>query len=326
MNKSDSERIATILEKKGNKPAKDEKQANLIIINVCSIRQRVIDKIYGRATSFKGKKVILTGCVLDRDKEKFNKIPWVDVKNFKEQSQIDLKSVKCFFETKPKYKFKKSAFIPIMEGCDNFCSYCAVPYTRGREFYRKEKNILNEAKILIKKGFKEITLLGQNVNSYPDFPKLLEKIAKIPGNFKLTFMTSHPKDFSDELINIIAKSKKIKNYVHLPVQSGDNEILKKMNRNYTREKYLKLIKKIRKKILGVEITTDIIVGFPGETKKQFQNTVDLIKKSDFSLAYISRYSPRSGTAAEKLKNNISEEEKQKRAKIIRETINKINKN
>jgi len=307
-NKSNSERIATLLEKRGYKAALNTKQANLVVINACSVRQGAIDRAFGRVKSLKDKKIILTGCILKEDREKLkNKVEIVDFKDL--------------FKIKPKIKYKEG-FVPIMEGCDNFCAYCVVPFTRGREYYRKEKEIIKEVKSLIKKGFKEITLLGQNIASYPNFSKLLKKINKIPGNFQITFLTSHPKDFSQELIKIIKESKKIKKYIHLPVQSGDNEILRKMNRKYTKEQYLELIKKIKKEIPNIEISTDAIVGFPGETKKQFQNTVDLFKKADFSNAYIACYSPRSNTAAFRLKDNIPAKEKEKRATILRNIFKK----
>ncbi|MCX6760695.1 MAG: MiaB/RimO family radical SAM methylthiotransferase [Candidatus Nealsonbacteria bacterium] len=303
MNKSDSERIAYLLEKKGYKPATSEKRADLIVINMCSVRQVAVDRAFGRISSLKDKKIILTGCVLKQDRERLkNKVEVVDFDDL--------------FKTKAKTRYPQG-FIPIMEGCDNFCTYCVVPFTRGRECYRKEKEVIKEAKGLIKKGIKEITLLGQNIASYPNFPRLLREIDKIKGNFRISFLTSHPKDFSDELIKAIRDSKKIKRYIHLPVQSGNNEILKKMNRKYTKEQYLKLIEKIRKEITDIEISTDAIVGFPGENKKQFQDTVDLFKKAKFNNAYISSYSPRPGTAASRTKDNVPLKEKEKRAEILR---------
>lgn len=303
MNKSDSERIAYLLEKKGYKPAKSEKGADLIVINMCSVRQVAVDRAFGRISSLKDKKIILTGCVLKQDKERIkNKAEVVDFKDL--------------FKIKSKIKYPQG-FVPIMEGCDNFCTYCVVPFTRGRECYRKEKEIIKEVKNLIKKGSREITLLGQNIASYPNFPGLLEKINKIKGNFSIGFLTSHPKDFSDKLIRAIKESKKIKKYIHLPVQSGDNRILKKMNRHYTKKQYLELIKKIRKEIPDIEISTDAIVGFPGESKKQFQNTVDLFKKAHFDTAYVSCYSQRPGTAASRIKDDVTPKEKERRATILR---------
>ena len=306
MNKSDSERIAYLLEKKGYKPAPNEKKADLIVINMCSVRQVAVDRAFGRITSLKDKKIILTGCVLKQDRERLkNKVEVVDFNDL--------------FNSRAKNKYPQG-FIPIMEGCDNFCTYCVVPFTRGRERYRKEKEIVKEAKGLVKKGIKEITLLGQNIASYPGFPRLLKNLDKIKGISHISFLTSHPKDFSDELIIVIKNSKKIKKYIHLPVQSGNNEILRKMNRRYTKEKYLELIEKIRKEIPNIEISTDVIVGFPGETKKKFGDTVRLFKKAKFDNAYISCYSPRPGTAASRMKDNVPLKEKEKRAEILRNLL------
>jgi tRNA-2-methylthio-N6-dimethylallyladenosine synthase len=274
-------------------------------------------------------KIILTGCILEADKEKFKKLG-VEIKQFKGLEKIKprphstLRNVEC------------EGFVPIMQGCDNFCSYCVVPYTRGRERCRPPEEIICEVKHLIKKGIKEITLLGQNVNSYRyqvkseklkvkscssklkviDFADLLREINDLPGDFKLRFLTNHPKDMTDKLIDAIAQCKKVEKYIHLPVQSGDNEILRKMNRGYTREHYLALVKKIRQKIPDVELTTDIIVGFPGETQQAFRRTLDLFKQCRFANAFIAKYSPRPGTAAYKLTDDVPTEEKKDREKIL----------
>ena len=229
-----------------------------------------------------------------------------------------------------------------MTGCNNFCSYCIVPYVRGREMSRPPQEVIKEVKDLIRKGYKEIILLGQNVNSYnpqlndlttkqplKDFPDLLEYIAKLPGNFWLSFLTSHPKDLSDKLIKVIAENINICPYINLPVQSGDNEILKKMNRKYTIKQYVELVKKIRKNIPGVAISTDIIVGFPGETKKQFANSVKLFKDIKYDMAYLNQYSPRQGTASAKLAETVLHSEKEKREreldKVLNQTALAINK-
>jgi len=306
MNKSDSERIAALLEKKGYLPAKNETLADLIVVNMCSVRQSAVDRVYNKIKNLKNKKIIFTGCILEEDKKKFAQ--YGEIIKF-----TDLFKVK----SKPKYQ---DGFVPIMEGCNNFCSYCVVPYTKGREYYRDKKEIICEIRKMIKKGFEKITLLGQNVNSYPDFPQLLKEIANLPGNFKITFLTSHPRDFSDELINVMAESEKIIKRLNLPVQSGDNEILKKMNRPYTIKQYKDLIKKIRKKIPDIKLSTDIIVGFPGETKKQFNNTIKLFKEIKFNNAYIAKYSPRPGTLSFKMKDNVPLEEKKQREKILRDLI------
>jgi tRNA-2-methylthio-N6-dimethylallyladenosine synthase len=332
MNKSDSERIAAVLEQTGLKPAKTEDTANFVILNMCSVRQRSVDKIFEKIRNLKRKnkklKVVLTGCILKSDNVEFQKIADIifKISDLPKLPQIIGKELDTpileYLKITPKYQKNKFAYVPIMTGCNNFCAYCVVPYTRGREISRPEKDIILEIKKLFRAGYKSIWLLGQNVNSYKyknlNFPKLLKKIEELPGNFEIAFLTSHPKDFSDELIETIAKSKKIKRYIHLPVQAGSTKILKVMNRKYTREHYLNLIKKIRKNIKSVEISTDIIVGFPGETKKDFEDTVDLVKKAKYSVAYIARYSPRAGTVAAKMKDNVKPEEKQRREKVLRQ--------
>jgi len=340
MNKSDSERIATQLEKKGYQLARQLKEADLVVINVCSIRQSAVNRVYSKVrqlneqrTANNEQKIVLTGCILAKDKKQLkgqvNEIwPIVDLK------------------TKPKCQSLGQVFVPIMTGCNNFCSYCVVPYTRGREYSRPAQKIIKEVKDLVKKGYKKITLLGQNVNSYQDqeglslrdspwnkdcllgtvplntlnFPNLLKTLNDIPGSFQIEFLTSHPKDMSDELIKIISQSKKISREIHLPVQSGDNQILKKMNRGYTINHYKKLIKKIRQQIPQAKISTDIIVGFPGETRKQFQKTINLVKEIGFKQAYVSAYSPRPGTAAAKSRDNITSNEKKRRKRIILDLV------
>jgi len=264
---------------------------------------------------------------------------------FKKISDTKYKIQNDYFHIKPYYSNNFSAYVPIMTGCNNFCSYCVVPYTRGREVSRPPKEIISEVKELVKRGYKEIILLGQNVNSYnsqfpnskiqipnkfqiqkaknkSDFVNLLEKINEIPGNFWLRFITSHPKDMSNELIRAMSRLDKLTEYVHLPVQSGDDEVLKRMNRNYTVKHYLGLIEKIRKVRSEIAISTDIIVGFPGETKKQFNNTAKLMRQVGFDMAYIACYSPRSGTAAARLINNVPQEEKEKRRKILTKILEK----
>ena len=197
--------------------------------------------------------------------------------------------------------------IPIMYGCDNFCSYCVVPYVRGHERSREPENIIAEVKEAIAQNKKEILLLGQNVNSYGkglaediNFAKLLQKVAELDGDFRIRFLTSHPKDMSDELLEVIAKNKKICRHIHLPLQSGSNEVLKNMNRKYTREKYLELINKIKAKLPDCSLSSDVIVGFPGETRQDFEQTLELIKQVEFAFLFMFLFSKRPGTAAEKL--------------------------
>jgi tRNA-2-methylthio-N6-dimethylallyladenosine synthase len=346
MNISDSQRIARVLESCGLKPS-SEKEADLIVVNACSVRQSAVDRIYGKLKNWPGKKILITGCVLPHDKEKLaQKVDLIfDIKDLPKLPRLLSKIFDKNYHAIPplipktynlKPRGQSQAFVPIMTGCDNFCSYCAVPYTRGREVSRPEKEIIKEVKELISQGVKEITLLGQNVNSYgkkikmqksklskkPPFVQLLEKLVKIPGDFKIKFLTSNPWDFSNELIDIIAKEPKISKEIHLPVQSGDDEILRKMNRPYTVEQYLKLISNLKSQISNLYLSTDIIVGFPSETKKAFENTIKLCKKAKFAKAYIAQYSPRPGTAAYKLKDNVSKEEKKSRWKILNKLINK----
>lgn len=337
MNKSDSERIAAILKEAGFKSAKNEDQADLIVINACSVRQKAMDRIYGQLRKWrqirqnKPFRLILTGCVLASDQKKlakdFDLITSID--NF--AGHFVKTEAQDYFDIKPLYQSAYQAYVPIMTGCNNFCAYCVVPYTRGRERSRPSWEIIEEIKLLLNRGYKEITLLGQNVNSYHgqdktghviNFPKLLKLINDLPGDFWLRFVTSHPKDMSDSLIEAIAKLDKVCHYVHLPIQSGDNRILKKMNRGYTVSHYLSLIKKIKKKLPQAVLSTDIIVGFPGETKSQFKNTAQVMKKVGYDMAYIARYSVRPGTAAAKLEDNVSPEEKKKREEFLNETLKK----
>lgn len=322
MNKADSERIAASLEKKGYKPTSKINEADLILVNMCSVRQSAVDRVYGLILKFeklkkknKNLKTILTGCILKKDKKKL-------------KNEFDsIWNNKDYFNITPKYQSKTLVYIPISNGCNNFCTYCVVPYTRGPLICYDHKKIQKEIKKAIKKEFKEIWLLGQNVNDYHspvnssvNFAKLLKMVNNIPGNFSIRFMSPNPKNFSDELIDVMANSKKVAKYLNLPVQSGDNEILKKMNRPYTISQYKNLVKKIRKKIPNINLSTDVIVGFPGETKKQFENTVKLFKEIKFNIAYISKYSPRPGTASFQIKDNVLIKEKKRREKCLRNLL------
>jgi len=323
MQKSDSERWESFLEKKGYKKTQKIEEADFILVNMCSVRQSAVDRVYGLVPKFKklkqkkkNLKIALTGCILEKDKRKFQEI-----------FDYILKKEDLF-----KYPLKlnsKIAFIPISNGCNNFCAYCVVPFTRGPLKCRSHKEIIKEVKEAIKKGCKEIWLLGQNVNDYTSpcdpsikFPELLKMVNDIPGKFKIRFTSPHPKNFSDKLIKVIKEGEKIEKYINLPVQSGDDEILKKMGRNYTVKEYKNLIKKLKKAIPDIKISTDVIVGFPGETKKHFQNTVKLFKWAKFDSAYIAKYSPRPGTRAFKMKDDVSWEEKKQRERILREIIEK----
>ncbi|PIZ89543.1 MAG: tRNA (N6-isopentenyl adenosine(37)-C2)-methylthiotransferase MiaB [Candidatus Nealsonbacteria bacterium CG_4_10_14_0_2_um_filter_37_10] len=357
MNKSDSERISTILEKKGYQPASNINEADLIVANMCSVRQSAVDRVYGLSPKFKKLKeknkklkTILTGCILKEDRKKLKNIfeLILDIKDLPNWSKnLQYHRLVCgtisgsinYLNIPPKYRNNFSAFVPISNGCNWACTYCVVPLVRGPLFCRNHEEILEEVENVVKKelnpirnkisnGAREIWLLGQNVNDYQsptdpsiNFAKLLKMINDIPGNFKVLFTSPHPKNFSDELIETLAQCEKFGRYLNLPVQSGDNKILKKMNRPYTIEQYKNLVKKIREKIPDINLSTDVIVGFPGETKKQFGNTVKLFKGIKFNLAYISKYSPRPGTAAFQTKDNVPLQEKKRREKILRDIIN-----
>lgn len=342
MNKSDSERIASLLEDLNYKKADNIKDASLVILNTCSVRASAESRALGLIRNLKREnkkiKIGITGCMIHIRPDKLKSAGGNFLFDIKDLSKLPsllstthykLRTTN-YFKINPNHESKFHAFIPIMTGCNNFCTYCVVPFARNREKSRPSKEILMEVRGLIKKGYKAITLLGQNVNSYGldlkseiKFPELLKKISEIEGNFWIWFVTSHPKDMSDDLIRVIASSDKICNYIHLPVQAGSNKILKSMNRNYTKEKYLKLVKNIRNNIKDMSLSTDIIVGFPGETKSDFQDTIEVFKKANFDMAYIARYSPRPRTAAFNLKDDISNLEKKKRDKLL---VNLLEKN
>ena len=355
MNVADSERIAGSYQQRGYEKAESAEKADEIIINTCSVRQsaedRVVGLLYNLSQKFKTNKkrpkIILTGCMLHYGEKKLAKmLPFID--EFLPISQIG-------FEKPSIRQDKRHAWVPISNGCNAFCTYCIVPLARGREKSRPAKEIIKEVDQLVAGGYRSITLLGQNVNSYglekvaiglrkqldkkrqipapqaqyrsfkdkPPFVKLLDSLCQIKDLKRISFLTSNPWDFYPELIDCISKNKKISRLIHLPVQSGDNRILKKMNRGYTRKQYLALIKKIRKRIPKIEFGTDIIVGFPGETKAQFENSISLCKKAGFKIAYIAKYSPRPGTIAAKLyKDNIPYWEKKRRWKILDELVNR----
>ena len=345
-NKSDAERVTTVLEKLGYKKASKQNEPDLILILACSVRQSGIDRIYGLERKFEQIRktrpliTILSGCVLKSDLPKMKKIFDLvfDIKDLPKLPKLlkvpssppaTLSRSECgrgkfqvpnYLKIKPSYHSNFQASVPIIIGCDNFCSYCVVPYVRGREVSLKAKGIVRECQNLISQGYKEIILIGQNVNSYKDdktdFPKLLKMVDEISGDYWLSFTTSHPKDISDKLIKAMAEGKHIIPYLHLPVQSGDNQILKKMNRGYTVSHYKKLIKKVRKAVPMITISTDIIVGFSGETRQQFNNAVKLLEEVKFDMAYISQYSERAGTGAARLEDNVPKLEKKRREKVL----------
>lgn len=356
MNEHESENIEALISYMGYKKTEKMSEADLIILNTCSIRENANNKVFGmlgRAKHLKQTKkdliVGITGCmaqeeitierILDKYKwinfvlgthriEEINDVIYHSLNNNK--INIDAPSIEGdIVEDLPvSRKSKYKAFVNIMYGCDKFCTYCIVPYTRGKQRSRNHKDILNEVKTLKENGYKEITLLGQNVNAYGkdlndnySMANLLEDVAKTNID-RIRFVTSHPWDFTDEMIGIIKKYKNIMPSVHLPVQSGNNEILKLMGRRYTKESYLALFNKLKENIPNIAITTDIIVGFPNETEEQFKDTLGLVEECKYDGAYTFIYSKRDGTPAAKMQDKISKEAKEERLQKLNKIVNK----
>ena len=349
-NTADSQRLEAVLKSKGMTLAKKIETADYIVINTCAVRESAENRAYGLLNNLERLKIkncklkiIVTGCLVG--------IAVKDVSGkFMKRLQTKFPMVDEFlpiedvgFTTVPLRSDKHHALVPISNGCNNFCTYCVVPFARGREVSRNYKEIIEECRSLYGQGYRWVTLLGQNVNSYGAdlksdltpvfvksmgknriptlFPHLLREVAKM-GFEKVDFMSSNPWDFSPELIDVIAENKNISREIHLPVQSGDDKILKRMNRWYTRTEYLELVRNLEFNVKDVKLSTDIIVGFPGETKEQFQNTVKLCKEAGFFKAYISEYSPRPITVAKKIyKDNISPKEKKRRWLMLEKLIN-----
>lgn len=316
MNEAESRKISALLEKKGYSFSPNISKSDLVIVNMCSVRQSAVDRVFGLAEKLKKLSpkplCFLTGCVLKKDKKRLSQV-----------FEYVAEPAELFKSKDAQMKKSPVSYIPIAYGCDNFCSYCVVPHTRGREKSRPEKEILKEVKEAVSSGAKEIWLLGQNVNSFkPSFPKLLKKVNEIEGSFWVKFTSSHPKDLSESLIKAMKECSKTAKYLNLPLQSGDNAILKKMNRPYTAKKYKDLVKRIRKEMPEISLSTDVIVGFPGETEKQFNNTAKMFKDIKFDMAYINQYSPRHGTSAFKLKDDIKKSEKLRRFRILTDILKK----
>ena len=358
MNVHDSEEIKKILENLGYTEIEDYEQADLIILNTCAIRENAHDKVFGflgRCKHLKktNKDLILglCGCMAQEEnvvKEIREKHKYIDIvfgthnmnelpdmlMNFYGKQSINVYSKEgdvIEFGNLYKRDSKITAWVNIMYGCDKFCTYCIVPYTRGKQRSRKSEDILKEVKELKEQGYKEITLLGQNVNAYGkdldgeiEFSKLLEKVSDI-GIERIRFVTSHPWDFTDKMIDVIASRENIMPYIHLPLQSGSNKILKLMGRRYTKEEYLELFNKIRNKIKNASITTDIIVAFPGETEEDFNDTLDVVNTCKYDGAFTFIYSPRENTPAAKMKNDLTEAEKEDRLHRLNELVNKYSK-
>ena len=346
MNVHDSEQMAELLSEAGYKLTDNMKLADLIILNTCSIREKAAHKVYsqlGRIGNLKEQNPELIigvgGCLAQHLGTKFHKkVGCLDFvfgthnihllpeivssvkKKRKKITEVDFhKALKSISVFAPPQRNAVSAFVTIMQGCNNFCAYCVVPYLRGPEMSRPSDDIIEEIRKLADLGIKEITLLGQNVNSYgknlndgSNFTSLIKKIVKISDIRRIRFTTSHPRDLSPELINCFAEEEKLCRHIHLPVQSGSNRVLELMNRGYTVEEYIKKIDHLRKLVPHISITSDVIVGFPGETKKDYQETIDMMEKIRFDSLFSFKYSEREGTAAQKIKGKVDEDEKLRR--------------
>ncbi len=360
MNKADSERLTADLQAKGYTPSKTWQDCHLIILNTCAVRKRVEDRArdfihkivqHYQTHNLPKPKIILTGCMIHHSAEKLQQMePAID-------EVLDIAEIG--FNITPIRTDKKHAFIPISTGCNSFCTYCIVPFARGREQSRSMRDILSEVKALAKEGYEEITLLGQNVNSWglekvginlrktllhnknfsrqdlpsnqsqylkpkgvPPFVKLLQAVSKTQSIKIIRFISANPWDFHDELIAEIGQNKKIDRYIHLPIQSGSNSVLKRMNRGYTTDDYLNIVKKLRQADPKIILGTDLIVGFPGETDEEFADTVKFAKKINWQLGFINKYSPRPGTLADKLyPDDISPQLKTQRWQLLEKIIN-----
>lgn len=351
LNENDSEKIAGMLEEMGYTKIEDYKLADLVVFNTCCVRENAEEKLFGKIGEIKkikeSRDVILAigGCMM-QEKNMLDKIkksyPFVNVifgthtmqnlpenvykaiiKNEKVKDVIDIDGE--IYEGLPiKRNSDYKASVTIMYGCNNFCTYCIVPYVRGRERSREPEKILEEVKELSKEGYKEITLLGQNVNSYKgndkikNFADLLNEVCKIDGIQRINFISPHPKDFTDDVIDAIANNEKISRIIHLPLQSGNSKVLREMNRKYTKEQFLELAEKIKNKVSGVVLSTDIIVGFPGETDEEFEDTLDVVNRVNFEQVFMFIYSKREGTIAAAREDQVPEDIKHKRFNRLKE--------
>ncbi|MEA4939897.1 MAG: tRNA (N6-isopentenyl adenosine(37)-C2)-methylthiotransferase MiaB [Christensenella sp.] len=351
MNVRDSETAAGLLENLGYSRAETKEDADVILFNTCCVRDHAEKRVFGNIGALKELKderpnLILGvfGCMTQQKEvaEKlYKRFPFVDIvfgtnllsrlPQFIELAEsggrtlaVDEDNITIEDDLPSIRTGRINAFVNINYGCDNFCTYCIVPYVRGRERSREPQSIVDEIKRLVEEGYSEVTLLGQNVNSYgkdladASFAKLLELVSGVEGLQRIRFMTSHPKDLSDEMIHAMATLPNVCHHVHLPMQSGSNEILKRMNRHYTRERYLEIVGKLRASMEDVEITTDIIVGFPGETEQDFQDTLDMIERVGFASAFTFKYSPRKGTRAATMDGQISDAVKRERLHLLNE--------
>lgn len=355
MNEHDSEKISGMLESIGYVETDDNKSADLVIFNTCLIRENAELKVFGKLGEVKGLKrnnpdmlVAVCGCMMQRQEirekvmKKFSFVDMIFGTNTihelpvliynaeinKRKSVNIVDNTDLIYEDMPKQrKFKYKALVNITYGCNNFCTYCVVPYVRGREKSREPEEIIQEIRELAQDGCKEVTLLGQNVNSYGSklenkftFADLLYEVNKIDGIERIRFMTSHPKDLTDDLIKAIKECDKVCNHVHLPVQAGSNEVLRRMNRKYTREHYLNLVEKLKAAVPNIAITTDIIVGFPGETEEDFLETIDLVKRVEYDSAFTFLYSVREGTKAATMEDQVADDIKHDRFDRLLEVL------
>ena len=356
MNEEDSEKLSGMLKRVGYTKTENKEDAGIILFNTCCVRENAENKVFGNLGSLKHLKkenpdliIGICGCMMQQEgmaDKILKKFPYVNIvfgthnaykfPEYLNRVKTEGVQIKEIFNKETDIveglpidrESNVKAFVTIMYGCNNFCTYCIVPYVRGRERSRKPEDILNEVRELVAQGYKDITLLGQNVNSYGkgleeevDFAKLLRMINEIEGLERVRFMTSHPKDLTHDVIMAIKECDKLCEQIHLPVQSGSNSILKKMNRHYTKEYYLDLIKKIKEEIPGVTLTTDIIVGFPGETEEDFQETLELVKEVGYSSAFTFIYSRRNNTPADMMLNQVSEEDKHHRFNRLIAAVN-----
>ncbi len=345
MNFADTEIVLGILKNKGYEVANSIDDADVILLNTCSIRDNAEQRIYGRLGNLKNLKnqkpellLGILGCMAERLRkdlieekkivdlvvgpDEYRRLPeYIDIAfNGEKGIGVRLSRTETYDDIEPHREDGLSAWISVMRGCDKFCTFCVVPFTRGRERSRSLQSVVQEVQNLSERGFKEVTLLGQNVNSYldceNDFADLLEACAKVDRNMRIRFTTSHPQDLSDKLLYTIAENSNICNYIHLPVQSGSNRILELMNRTYTIEHYLNLIEKARKIIPGVSFSTDIIAGFPTETWQDHLATLEVMKQVRYDGAYMFKYSPREGTKAYRMEDDVPDEVKTKRLQEI----------
>ena len=344
LNENDSEKICGMIEELGYEKTENLEECDLVVFNTCCVRENAEERLFGKIGELKNIKekrgtiIAIGGCmtqqkhIQEKIKQSYQYVDLVFGTHTLNKFREDLRKVEKenrkirdvididgeVIEGLPiKRSNKYKASVTIMYGCNNFCTYCIVPYVRGRERSRKKEDILKEIQKLTKDGYKEITLLGQNVNSYNGgddykFSNLLYDVCKIEGIDRVRFISPHPKDFTDDVIEAIANNPKIARVVHLPLQAGNSKVLKEMNRKYTKEQYLELVEKMKKRIPDVVFSTDIIVGFPGETDEEFEDTLDVVKKVNYEQVYMFIYSRREGTVADRMENQIPEEIKHKR--------------